>query len=151
MSVHPKNPIFIGLSWLILHNLQMDWSTKSFDFDVLQKVTSKCEKPTSKNIISEMYLDESCIKLSECDKYLGSAQDVKNSKALFIGARFFMQSIKKGDAFLIYVFPISNVELHLHEIPSPYKKFKDVFENNNVDTLPKHHPYDCTIDLQVGR
>jgi hypothetical protein len=28
------NPIVIGLSWLILHNLQVDWHTKNLHFDV---------------------------------------------------------------------------------------------------------------------
>jgi len=75
------NPIVIGLSWFILHNLLVDWRIKSFHFDVFQKITSKCEKPTSKNIISEgedYHLDNLCIKFSECDKYLGGAQDVKS-------------------------------------------------------------------------
>jgi hypothetical protein len=44
----PTNLIVIGLSWLILHNLRMDWHTESFHFDVFHKVASKCEKPTSK-------------------------------------------------------------------------------------------------------
>ncbi len=89
----PTNPIVIGLSWLILHNLQMDWHTKSFHFDIPHKVASKCEKPTSKNIMNEgknYHLDKSCTKLFECDKYLGSAQDVKSLKALFLGTRAFM-------------------------------------------------------------
>ncbi len=77
------NPIFIGLSWFILHNPWVDWCIKSLHFDVSQKITSKCEKPTSKNIISEgedYHLDNSCFKVSECDKYLGNAQDVKSSR-----------------------------------------------------------------------
>jgi hypothetical protein len=61
-----------------------------------------------------------------------------------------MQATKKGEAFLIYVFPRSNVESPHYEIPSQYKEFKDVFEKKNVNTLPKHHPYDCTIDLKEG-
>jgi hypothetical protein len=48
------NPIVIGLSWFILHNLRMDWRTNNFQFELLQKVTSNYEKPTSKNIISEI-------------------------------------------------------------------------------------------------
>ncbi len=39
---------------------------------------------------------------------------------------------------------------HPHEIPSNYQKFKDVFEKRNANTLPKHPPYDCTIDLVEG-
>jgi hypothetical protein len=80
----PTNPIVIGLSRFILHNPWVDYHTKSLHFDVSQKITSKREKPTSKNIISEgedYHMDNLCIKLFECDKYLWSAQDVKSSKA----------------------------------------------------------------------
>jgi hypothetical protein len=147
------NPIVIGLSWLILHNPQVDWHIKNLHFDVPQKITSNCEKPTSKNIINEgedYHLDKSCIKFSKCNKCLGSTQDVKNSKVLFVGTRTFMQVAKKGKTFLIYVLPTSNVESPHHEIPSQYKEFKDVFEKKNVDTLPEHCPYDYTIDLGEG-
>jgi hypothetical protein len=43
-----------------------------------------------------------------------------------------------------YVLSTLDVESLHHEIPSKYKEFK------NVDTLPKHRPYDCTIDLEEG-
>ncbi len=42
------NLIVIGLSWLILHNPQVDWHTKSLHFDVPHRVTSNWEKLTSK-------------------------------------------------------------------------------------------------------
>jgi hypothetical protein len=71
-------------------------------------------------------------------------------KLLFIGAKAFMQVAKKGDAFLIYVLPTSEVESPRHEIPSQYKEFKDMFEKKNTNTLLKHRPYDCTIDLEKG-
>jgi hypothetical protein len=51
----------------------------------------------------------------------------KSCKSLFIGAKNFMHVAKKGDEFLIYVLPTSNVESPCHEIPSQYKGFKDVF------------------------
>jgi hypothetical protein len=35
---------------------------------------------------------------------------VKSSKALFVGARTFMQVAKEGDPFLIYALPTSKVE-----------------------------------------
>jgi hypothetical protein len=112
----PTNLIVIGLSWLILHNLRINWHTKSLHFNVPQKVTSKCEKFTFKNIINEnedCHLVELCTKFSKCDQYLGNAQDVKNSKALFVGTRSCMQTAKKGDAFLIYVPPTSDIKLLL--------------------------------------
>jgi hypothetical protein len=147
------NPIVIGLSWLILHKPQVDRYTKNLHFNLPQKITSNCEKPTSKNIISEgkdYHLDKSCTKSFECNKCLGSTQDVKSSKVLFVGTRAFVQVAKKGKTFLIYVLPTSDVEPPRHEIPSQYKEFKDMFEKKNVDTLPEHRPYDYTIDLGKG-
>jgi hypothetical protein len=29
----PKNRIIIGLSWFVLHNLQVDWHIRSFHFE----------------------------------------------------------------------------------------------------------------------
>jgi hypothetical protein len=74
----------------------------------------------------------------------------KCPKPLFVGAKAFMKAATKGDAFFIYVFPSLHVEPHPHEIPSQYQEFKDVFEKINANTLPKHRPYDCTIDLVEG-
>jgi hypothetical protein len=71
-------------------------------------------------------------------------------KPLFVGEKAFMKVATKGDAFFIYVFPSLHVKSHPHEIPSQYQEFKDVFEKINVNTLPKHRPYDCTIDLVEG-
>jgi hypothetical protein len=89
------------------------WCTLESNFklwkDCIQKI----------NIEGENYhLDESCIELSECNKYLGSTQDVKSSKTLFIGTRAFMQTAKKGNAFFIFVLPILDIESLHHEIPS---------------------------------
>jgi hypothetical protein len=81
---------------------------------------------------------------------LGNAQDVKNSKALFVRIRFFMQTTKKGNTFLIYVLPTLDIKSFHHETPSQYKEFKDVFGKKNIDTLPKHRPYDYTINLEEG-
>jgi len=71
----------------------------------------------------------------------------KFSKPLFMGAKGFMHTTKKEDAFLIYALLVINVRPR-HEIPSQYKGYKDVFEKKNADTLPKHQPYDYTIDLE---
>ncbi len=61
-----------------------------------------------------------------------------------------MKATMRGDAFLIYIFPSPNVELHPHDIPFQYQEFKDVFEKKNANTLPKHRLYDYTIDLVEG-
>ncbi len=71
-------------------------------------------------------------------------------KSLFIGAKTFMHVTKKGDAFLIYVFPMLDAKQLHHEIPSHYNEFEDVLEKKIVDTLLEHCPYDCTIDLEEG-
>ncbi len=44
----PTNPIIIGLSWLILHNHQMDWKMKCLHFESINETTPKYETfPTS--------------------------------------------------------------------------------------------------------
>jgi hypothetical protein len=58
-----------------------------------------------------------------------------------------MKVATKGDAFFIYDLPSPNDEPHPHEIPSQYQELKDVSEKKNAGTLPKHRPYDYTIDL----
>jgi len=67
---------------------------------------------------------------------------------LFIGAKSLIKIAKTRDSFFIYILPSLNVEPCAHEIPSQYQEFKDVFEKKNVDTLLKHQPYNCTIDLE---
>ena len=32
-----------------------------------------------------------------------------------------------------------------------YKEFSDVFDKMKANTLPEHRPYDCPIDLQLGK
>jgi hypothetical protein len=59
-------------------------------------------------------------------------------KPLFIGAKTYMKTTKKRDAFSIYALPSLDSELRPHEIPSQYKEFKYVFEKKNVNTLSKH-------------
>jgi hypothetical protein len=44
----------------------------------------------------------------------------------------------------------TSTETGVQEIPIQYHDFKDVFEKKNADILLKHHPYDCTIELQDG-
>ncbi len=61
-----------------------------------------------------------------------------------------MHATKKGNAFLIYLLSVLDVESPRHETPSQYKEFKDVFDKKNVNTLLKHHSYDCTINLEEG-
>jgi len=55
-----------------------------------------------------------------------------------MGTRIFMQVIKKGNAFLIYVFSTQDLKMKQHEIPLQYQTYKNVFKNKNVDMLPKH-------------
>ncbi len=58
--------------------------------------------------------------------------------------------LKPKARVVTYVLPTLNVKSPRHEIPSHYKEFKDVIEKKNIDTLPKHRPYDYTIDLEDG-
>jgi hypothetical protein len=44
----------------------------------------------------------------------------------------------------------TSTEKGVQEIPMQHHDFKDVFERKNADMLPKHHSYDCAIELQDG-
>ncbi len=55
-----------------------------------------------------------------------------------MGTRTFIQVIKKGNAFLIYVLSTQDLKMKQHEIPLQYQTLKNVFENKNVDMLLKH-------------
>jgi hypothetical protein len=61
-----------------------------------------------------------------------------------------MHATKKGNAFLIYLLSMLDVESPCHEAPSQYKEFKDMFDKKNANTSLKHHSYDCTINLEEG-
>ncbi len=56
-----------------------------------------------------------------------------------MGTWTFMQAIKKGNAFLIYVLSTQNLKMKQHEIPLQYQTYKKVFENKNVDILNIDH------------
>ncbi len=61
-----------------------------------------------------------------------------------------MHVATEGNVFLIYV-PPHHMLGHINmRFLLNLKKYKDVFEKNNDDTLPKHQPYDYTIDLEKG-
>ncbi len=67
-----------------------------------------------------------------------------------MGARTFIQGAKKGDALFVYAILALDPETQQHEIPIQYQNYKDVFEKKNANTLLKHRPYDCVIDLEEG-
>jgi hypothetical protein len=83
-------------------------------------------------------------------KDLNGTRRLRCLKLLFVGTKTFMKATKRGDAFLIYILPLPDVEPHPHDVPSQYQQFKDVFEKKNANTLSKHQPYDYTIDLVEG-
>ena len=59
-----------------------------------------------------------------------------------------MKATKNGTVFAIYATPVANLVQENSELRDQYKEYQDVFEKNNADMLPQHHPYDCDIDLQ---
>jgi len=113
--------------------------------------------------MSSLHFETPQHKAVECETLVSSMQNLKQKedldgikrprcpKPLFVGAKAFMEVAKEGNAFFIYVLPSVDVEPHAHEIPSQYQEFKDVFEKKNADTLPKHQPYNCTINLPEGK
>jgi hypothetical protein len=70
------------------------------------------------------------------------------------GAVPFYRVAKNLQVFAIHVNPAKNKNPQSEptpvKLPNKYKDFVDVFENINVDQLPAHCPYDCSIDLEEG-
>jgi len=63
----PTNPIIIGLSWLILHNRQMDWKTKCLHLESINETTPKYETfPTSTLDSGHDYAHENTRRTSRC-------------------------------------------------------------------------------------
>jgi hypothetical protein len=133
----------------------MDWHIKSLHFEAPKQEPLDCEAIVTSMVGETHKLVRHVFrkKLGEAKrmpnfKNLDGAQKSSFSKFLFMKAWAFMHAVKKGDAFFIYTLPTTNVGSQQHEIPSQYKNYNDVFEKKNVDILPKHQPYDCTIDLK---
>jgi hypothetical protein len=129
----PKNLVIIGLSWLALHNPQVDWHMTSLHF----------ETPRHKALEYETLINN--MQNLKQKENLDGTKKPRCPKLLFLGAKAFMKVVKKGDAFLIYALPSPDVESCAHEIPFQYHEFKDAFEKKNAYTLPKHRPYDYTL------
>jgi hypothetical protein len=72
----------------------------------------------------------------------------------FDGAVPFYRAVKNLQVFAIHVNPANNKnpqsEPKFVKLPEKYKDFANVFEKNQVDQLPEHHPYDYLIDLEEG-
>jgi len=116
----PSNPIILELSWLEKYNPQIDWKSRNLDFSSSSIQNSISQVETYKPNIS---------------------------KPLLVGTRAFVHIAKEGTPFAIYATSIGDAEKTSSGIPSRYQDFQDVFEKKNADILPKHRPYDCTIDL----
>jgi hypothetical protein len=92
----------------------VDWQTRSFHFESINKITPKYEIfPTN-------------------------TLDSKHFKLLFVGARTFIQATKKGDAIFVYAILTLDPGTQQHEIPIQYQNYKDVFEKKNANTLLEH-------------
>jgi hypothetical protein len=90
----PRNIVIIGLSWLVLHNPQVEWHTKSLHFEAPQ------------------------CKALECETLINGTRKPTCPKPLFVGEKTFMKVATKGDAFFIYILLSPNVEPCPHEILS---------------------------------
>jgi hypothetical protein len=121
----PSASVILGLSWLEKYYLQINWKSRNIKFPVTSFLTKHTNKPSS-------------------------TKKPLSNKPLFIGAKTFMRAAKTGTLFAIYATPTSEETTTSINIPTQYKKFQDIFEKKNADILPKHRPYDCTIDLQDG-
>ena len=61
-----------------------------------------------------------------------------------------MHVAKEGLPCVIYATLVSNSRKTSSGIPNQYPDFQDVFEKKNTNTLPEHHSYNYSIDLQDG-
>jgi hypothetical protein len=59
---------------------------------------------------------------------IGGNQRSKHFKPLLMGARAFIQTTKKGDAFFVYAILALDLRTQQHEIPIQYQDYKDIFE-----------------------
>ncbi len=84
----------------------------------------------------------------KCEGNIRGNQGSKHFKPLFVGARTFIQTTKKGDAFFVYAIPSLDPRIQQHKMLIQYKDYKNVFEKKNANTLPKHWPYDYVIGLE---
>ncbi len=119
----PTNLTIIGLSRFILHNPRMDWKTKSFYFESINKTTIKYEAfPTSTLDSEHDSTREDTIRTCQCMQKLkhegnmGGNQGSKHFKPLFVGVKTLIQTTKKGNAFFVYVIQAPNSRTQQHEI-----------------------------------
>ena len=71
-------------------------------------------------------------------------------KICFLGASSFMQASKGGMIYSLTITPVPDAQSKQTVLPSKYTSFQDVFDKAKGTSLPEHHPYNCTIDLQPG-
>ncbi len=82
------------------------------------------------------------------------AQKTNHVRIFVDGVVPFYRAAKNLQVFTIHVNPANNKNPQSEptpvKLPEKYKDFVDVFEKINVDQLPAHSPYDCSIDLEEG-
>jgi hypothetical protein len=88
-----KNLVIIGLSWFILHNLQVDWKMNSFHFELVNETTPKYETFPTSTLDSEH--DFGCENITKTNQHMqklkrerniGGYQGSKHFKPLFVGS-----------------------------------------------------------------
>jgi hypothetical protein len=110
------NLIIIGLSWLILHNLKVDWKTTNLHFESINKTTLKYEAFPTRMLDSKRDFAHEDIRITSqhmykfnCEEDIGGNQGSKHFKPLFMEAKTLIQTTKKGDAFFVYAIPTPNL------------------------------------------
>ncbi len=114
---------------------------RSLHFETLKHEGPKCEVFIRHKFggfhdrachVLEKKHEDGCMQDLQQKKYIDGTRKPKCCKSLFVRPKAFMHATKKGEAFLIYVIPMSNVESLHHDIPFPYKEFKDVFQKETL-------------------
>ncbi len=102
----PTNPIIIELSWLVLHNPQVDWKMRSFHFESVNESTPKYKAfPTSMLFFEHDSTSEDPTRTSQhMHKFkhegdIGGKKRSKHFKPLFMGVRTFINN-KEGRCIL---------------------------------------------------
>ncbi len=101
----------------------MDWKMSSFHFELVNETIPKYETfPTSMLDFEHDYACENIAKTNQrmqkfkCEGNIGGYQGSKHFKPLFMGAKTFIQTTKKGDAFFVYAILAIDLGMQQHDI-----------------------------------
>ena len=111
---------------------------------VVHNKSVTCTPSVCNSPVSALPTPDSSVKTTPASKPLNPV------RICFLGASSFMQAAKGRMIYSLTMTPISDAQPKQTVLPSKYASFQDVFDKAKATSLPEHHSYDCTIDLQPG-